>query len=249
MKASCKKKYFVTFKRKCLKTCKKINHAAPKMGKSMKKQTMKIYQTRYVTQVTIIHLFLCWISFVSGKTRTSKSNLNNTHYILLSGNPQDDYVYEEPNYDDEEVVYINPEPNVNLSHYNPEIKTRSQTIEVDAGTTIRLPCEIANLPGRLRRISTLAAILTVLFSASAGLYQFVLWARLDTRNTLIATGDRILTQEYQKRGKVTVDHSGSTLIIAVAQDHDAGRYKCSLTLGDVVQEVEHTVMVRGENSP
>ena len=212
---------------------------------------MKIYQTRYVTQVTVIHLFLCWISFVLGMIKLPiKINPERHHPLhLLSGNPQDDYVYEEPNYDDEEVVYINPEPNVNLSHYNPEIKTRSQTIEVDAGTTIRLPCEIANLPGRLRRISTLAAILTVLFSASAGLYQFVLWARLDTRNTLIATGDRILTQEYQKRGKVTVDHSGSTLIIAVAQDHDAGRYKCSLTLGDVVQEVEHTVMVRGENSP
>ena len=79
------------------------------------------------------------------------------------------------------------------------------------------------------------------------LYQYVLWARLDKRNTLIATGDKLLTPEYEKRGKVTVDKSGSSLIIAVAQDHDAGLYKCSLTLGDAVQEVEHTVFIRGKN--
>ena len=42
--------------------------------------------------------------------------------------------------------------------------------------------------------------------------------------------------------------NGSTLIIAVAQDKDAGKYKCSLTLRDDVQEVEHTVIVRGENN-
>ena len=40
--------------------------------------------------------------------------------------------------------------------------------------------------------------------------------------------------------------NGSTLIIAVAQDQDAGKYKCTLTLRDAVQEVEHTVIVRGE---
>ena len=73
-----------------------------------------------------------------------------------------------------------------------------------------------------------------------------MWARLGKRNTLIATGDKILTPEYAKRGKVSVDQSGSTLITAVAQDQDAGKYKCSLTLGDAVQEVEHTVIVRGE---
>ena len=81
----------------------------------------------------------------------------------------------------------------------------------------------------------------------AQLYQYVLWARLDKRNTLIATGEKILTPEYQKRGKVSVDQSGSTLIIAVAEDNDAGKYKCTLTLGDNLQQAEHTVIVRGEN--
>ena len=78
------------------------------------------------------------------------------------------------------------------------------------------------------------------------MYSSVMWARLDERNTLIAIGDKILTPEYMKRGKVNVDQSGSTLIIAVAQDKDAGKYKCSLTLRDDVQKVEHTVIVRGK---
>ena len=73
-----------------------------------------------------------------------------------------------------------------------------------------------------------------------------MWAKLDKRNTLIATGDKILTPEFVKRGKVSVDQSGSTLIIAAAQDEDAGKYKCSLTLRDDVQEVEQTVIIRGE---
>ena len=46
---------------------------------------------------------------------------------------------------------------------------------------------------------------------------------------------------------MSVDQSGSTLIIAVAEDNDAGKYKCTLTLGDNLQQVEHTVIVRGEN--
>jgi len=43
-----------------------------------------------------------------------------------------------------------------------------------------------------------------------------------------------------------VDQSGSTLIIAVAEDNDAGKYKCTLTLGDNLQQVEHTLVVRGQ---
>jgi hypothetical protein len=73
-----------------------------------------------------------------------------------------------------------------------------------------------------------------------------MWAKQDKRNTLISTGDKILTREYAKRGKVSVDQSGSTLIIVVAQDQDAVKYKCSLTLRDAVQKVEHTVIIRGE---
>ena len=78
------------------------------------------------------------------------------------------------------------------------------------------------------------------------MYSSVMWAKLDKRNTLIATGYKILTPEYVKRVKVNIDQNGSTLIIAVAQDKDAGKYKCSLTLRDDVQKVEHTVIVRGK---
>jgi len=63
-----------------------------------------------------------------------------------SGN-EDVYDYDDLNYDDEESVYVNPEPDINLRDYKPKITSKSKTIEVDAGTTIRLPCTIAHLPG------------------------------------------------------------------------------------------------------
>jgi len=146
--------------------------------------------------------------------------------IGFSGPDDEDYNYDDLNYDDEEVVYINPESAINFSKYNPKITGKPKTIEVDAGTTIRLPCQIKHLP--------------------AELYQYVMWARLDRRNTLIASGERILSPEYQSRGKVVVDQAGSILTIAVAEDQDAGKYKCTLTLGETLQQVEHTVVVRGE---
>ena len=73
-----------------------------------------------------------------------------------------------------------------------------------------------------------------------------MWSRLDQRNTLISAGEKILPTEYQSRGKVVVDQGGSILTIAVAEEQDAGKYKCTLTLGNTLQQVEHMVVVRGE---
>ena len=61
--------------------------------------------------------------------------------------PNDEYTYDDQNYDDEEVEYQNPEPDLNMDQYNPKLTSKPKTIEVDAGTTIRLPCEIKHLPG------------------------------------------------------------------------------------------------------
>ena len=77
------------------------------------------------------------------------------------------------------------------------------------------------------------------------LFEFVLWNKLDQRNTFIASGDRIM-QGYEKRAQVTVNDKGSTLTIAVAGENDAGMYKCSLRIQDLSKEVVHKVIIRGE---
>jgi len=136
----------------------------------------------------------------------------------------DDYVYED--YNNEEVDYINPETNRYKANYHAKLKSRGQVFEVDAGTTIRLPCAIESL--------------------SEELYQFVLWKKMDRRNTLISSGDKILLPTEKKRMKVIFDKSGSSLVVAAAEESDAGKYKCMLSLGEKVQEVEHKVQIRNQ---
>ena len=69
------------------------------------------------------------------------------------GFPQYSSNYDEvygTDYGDEE--YDTKEANVDvkdLSEYNPQMSTISKTIEVDAGTTIRLNCDIENLNRKL----------------------------------------------------------------------------------------------------
>ena len=57
-------------------------------------------------------------------------------------------MYEDIEYDDEEYEYFNKNKYANSQGYKVELLTTTQTIEVDAGTTIRLPCEIDRLPSK-----------------------------------------------------------------------------------------------------
>ena len=70
----------------------------------------------------------------------------------------DDYDYDDLNYDDEEVVYMNPEPDIDIGKYNPQLTSKPKTIEVDAGTTIRLPCEMKHLPGKMEDVWMISPI-------------------------------------------------------------------------------------------
>ena len=53
-------------------------------------------------------------------------------------------------------------------------------------------------------------------------------------------------QDYKKRAKVSVSSKGSELTIGAAGAEDAGRYNCSLVLGDTIQSVIHTVVITGD---
>ena len=55
-------------------------------------------------------------------------------------------------------------------------------------------------------------------------------------------------QDYKDRAVVKMSHSGPTLTIAAAGSGDAGRYKCSLTVGNKTQVLVQTVHIRGETS-
>ena len=45
---------------------------------------------------------------------------------------------------------------------------------------------------------------------------------------------------------MSVSSTGSELTIGAAGVEDAGRYNCSLVLGDTIQSVIHTVVITGD---
>ena len=55
-------------------------------------------------------------------------------------------------------------------------------------------------------------------------------------------------QDYTKRAVVKMSQAGTELTIAAAGSGDAGRYKCSLTVGNNTQVLVQTVHIRGETS-
>ena len=52
-------------------------------------------------------------------------------------------------------------------------------------------------------------------------------------------------QDYQTRAEVHTTDTGLELQIAAARASDAGRYKCSLKVGDHTQTLVQTVHIRG----
>ena len=55
-------------------------------------------------------------------------------------------------------------------------------------------------------------------------------------------------QDYTSRAQVKMSKDGTELTIAAARSSDAGRYKCSLVVGNNTQVLLQTVHIRGETS-
>jgi len=144
----------------------------------------------------------------------------------LAGLPQSDYS-SDYTYDDDDTVDTDVDsPKVDYSSYNIKIITKPKQIQVAAGTTLRLPCEVDNLAKEL--------------------YPNVIWTKKGASHTIIATGSTVLGG-YTERAKVNLGKQGSSLMITLAQKEDAGQYKCSLELGDNRKEIVHQVTVQGES--
>ena len=66
-------------------------------------------------------------------------------------------------------------------------------------------------------------------------------------DTVVAIGNQVLQNKNRISVEINRDGSnkGSTLVIALAEDNDAGHYVCQLGSNDP-KELKHTVQVRGK---
>ena len=115
----------------------------------------------------------------------------------------DDYTYEE--YDDS-VGQAEEDSHMDFSSQEVNILTESQTIHVPAGTTFNLPCLVDKLP--------------------QSLYQNILWERSNKAGTIISTGKRVIAGRYKNRATIKVNEQGSQLKVILAEEADAGLYRC-----------------------
>jgi len=169
----------------------------------------------FQSKLSLIFLLQHWISMVAGFPQYS------SNYDQYSSN----YDYEDEEYSLSEDLEDLNSKKINPEDYNPRMNTKGTTVEVSAGTTIRLNCDIENL--------------------HADLYQYVMWKRENSANTIISTGNTILTEEYSKRAKVSFSDHGSELTIGAAGAEDGGDYLCSLMLPSNKQSVTHKVVIKG----
>ena len=78
----------------------------------------------------------------------------------------------------------------------------------------------------------------------------VMWKKVEpgkSAEDILAMGDTILKQDSRFSVEINRegDKKGSTLVIALAEDSDAGHYVCQLGSNDK-KELKHTITVRGK---
>ena len=74
-------------------------------------------------------------------------------------------------------------------------------------------------------------------------FNLIIWRKLDRKNTLISQGGKIKNRNYEKKATVTVDSTGSTLLLAPVEHVDAGMYQCALDVGSAQLRSVHNVEV------
>jgi len=155
--------------------------------------------------------------------------------ILLGGNSgapnsMDSYQYDEAEYDDYDNDYGDQGEEMEevpvLSLHQPRIVVGSQTIRVEEGEAITLPCTVDKLMSEVQ----------------------VLWSRVDSGRTMIAMGETLLG-EYGARASLATTEQGSNLTIGQSVLKDSGGYRCELALGEGRPGIEHTVIVTAPEDP
>eukprot|EP00096_Caligus_rogercresseyi_P011427 TRINITY_DN4490_c0_g1_i3.p1 TRINITY_DN4490_c0_g1~~TRINITY_DN4490_c0_g1_i3.p1 ORF type:complete len:490 (-),score=111.68 TRINITY_DN4490_c0_g1_i3:1234-2703(-) len=138
----------------------------------------------------------------------------------------DDY-YDYPGDDyGEYSEYYNSDNNVQEKEirYNPQLLTEPKSLFFDKGTTIRLPCFVD--------------IMTKDFD--------IIWSKVGTErgDKHIAMGKSVMSEPNRVSVEVNYDgdNKGSTLVIGIAEEKDAGQYKCQVAAGNY-EELKHTVKI------
>ncbi|CAB4065498.1 unnamed protein product [Lepeophtheirus salmonis] len=108
--------------------------------------------------------------------------------------------------------------------YNPKLLTKPKSLFFDKGTTIRLPCFVD--------------IMTEDFD--------IIWTKVSSEKgeKHIAMGKSVMSEPNRISVEVNYDgeDKGSTLVIGIAEDKDAGQYKCQVAAGNY-EEIKHTVSI------
>ena len=78
----------------------------------------------------------------------------------------------------------------------------------------------------------------------------IMWKKVDNgvdANNMVVLGNQVLQDKNRISVEINRDgpEKGSTLVIALAEDKDAGHYVCQLGSSDP-KELKHTVQVRGD---
>merc|ERR1712227_781145 len=118
---------------------------------------------------------------------------------------------------------VNDADNAITNIHKPTIISNPVKLDVDNGMTIRLPCNVDQLPDTVS----------------------IIWSKEDPYN-IIAMGKHIMG-DYSDRANVMVDDKGSVLTIGIAKNEDAGKYKCSVAVStdDTKNPVlKHDVSIR-----
>ena len=145
----------------------------------------------------------------------------------MAGNGRKDYS-EDAILDNDEYFEgtenILPENNWHKTGYDPQLLSHGEYFKVEPGSTVKMSCQFTNLSGFQNNKtkyskSEIRNLLDEFFSQ-------ISWRKLDRKNTLISEGGEILNQDYDKKATVTVDNTGSTLLLAPVEHVDAGMYQC-----------------------
>ena len=75
----------------------------------------------------------------------------------------------------------------------------------------------------------------------------ILWKRMKD-NAIMAMGETVLVENERINVEINKDgpNKGSTLVIPLAEEKDAGQYVCQMANGEQ-KKLKHTVQIRGKN--